>query len=225
VSTSSWRPSSPARPVEEYPLLMARPGRLMEGSPPRQLSPPRRRRGGRAGRLQGDAVSISASLILSNSPKQQLDTWRTRLLAPCVCALAAGPLAPEVERRPTPRFGRRSCPGAVPLRFLLPHASPRIRRTRCCLGPRQGEPSWPPWQQQGAVLLRLLLPPVSPRVRRTRCCLELPQGEPSWLPWLQKGGGDTLGGGPAAAGSCSTAPSVPAESSSVQYRCSSGFLQ
>jgi hypothetical protein len=120
----------------------------------------------------------SASLILSNSPKQQFDTWRTRLLAPCVCALAAGPLAPEVERRPTPRSGRRSYPGAVPLRLLLPHASPRIRRTRCCLGPWQGEPSWLPWQQQGAVLLRLLLPPASPRVRRPRCCLELQQGEP-----------------------------------------------
>jgi hypothetical protein len=45
VSTSFWRPSSPARPVEECPLLTARPGRPMEGSPPRQLSPQRRRRG------------------------------------------------------------------------------------------------------------------------------------------------------------------------------------
>jgi hypothetical protein len=45
VSTSFWRPSSPARPVEECPLLTARPGQPMEGSPPRQLSPQRRRRG------------------------------------------------------------------------------------------------------------------------------------------------------------------------------------
>jgi hypothetical protein len=45
VSTFFWRPSSPARPVEECPLLTARPGRPMEGSPPRQLSPQRRRWG------------------------------------------------------------------------------------------------------------------------------------------------------------------------------------
>jgi hypothetical protein len=45
VSTSSWQPSSPARPVGERSLRMAGPGRPMEGSPPRQLSPPRRQRG------------------------------------------------------------------------------------------------------------------------------------------------------------------------------------
>jgi hypothetical protein len=158
----------------------------------------------------------SASLILSNSPKQQPSTWRTRLLAPCVCALVIGPLAPAVERRPTQRSGRRSCPGAVLLRLLLPPASPRSRWTRCCLELQQGEPSWLQWQQKGAPLLRLLLLPASPRIRRTRCCLEPQQGEPSWPQWRHKGGDDMVGGGQVAAGSCSTAPCVPAESSSVK---------
>jgi hypothetical protein len=45
VSTSSWQPSSPARPAEERSSLMARLGRPMEGFPPWQWSPPRRRRG------------------------------------------------------------------------------------------------------------------------------------------------------------------------------------
>jgi hypothetical protein len=156
----------------------------------------------------------SAPLILSSSPKQQLSTWSTRLLAPCVCTLVVGPSAPMVERRPTPRSGRRSCPGAVLLQLLLPPASPRMRWTRCCLELQQGEPSWPQWQQ-GAVLLQLLLPPASPHIRRTRCYLELQQGEPSWLQWQQKGGDDTLGGGRVAAGSCSTAPCVPVEDSPV----------
>jgi hypothetical protein len=119
----------------------------------------------------------AASLILSNSPKQQLSTWRNRLLAPCICALVSGPSAPVGGRRPTPRSGRRSCPDAV--------------------------------------LLWLLRSPVSPRILWTRCCLEPQQVEPSWLQWQQKGGDDTLGGGPVAAGSCSTAPCDPAESYSV----------
>jgi hypothetical protein len=168
---------------------------------------------------QGDTsgyCQYSASLILSNSPKQQPSTWRTRLLAPCVCALIVGPLAPAVERRSTPRSGRRSCPGAVLLRLLLPPASPRSPWTRCCLELQQGEPSWLQWQQKGAVLLWLLLPPASPRIRRTRCCLEPQQGEPSWPQWQQKGGDDMVGGGQVAADSCSTTPCVPAESSSVK---------
>jgi hypothetical protein len=45
VSTSFWRPSSPARPVEECLLLAARLGRPTGGSPPQQWSPQRRQRG------------------------------------------------------------------------------------------------------------------------------------------------------------------------------------
>jgi hypothetical protein len=125
----------------------------------------------------------AASLILSNSPKQQLSTWRTRLLVPCICALVGGPSAPVVGRWPTPHSGRRSCPSAVLLRLLRSPASPRIQWTRCCLEPQQGEPSWLQWQQKGVALPRLLLPPASPRIRWTHCCLEPQQVEPSWLQW------------------------------------------
>jgi hypothetical protein len=69
VSTSFWRPSSPARPVEEYLLLAARLVRPIEGVPATAIvtaaiadgpvstlsgSVP----GGRAGRLQVDTISI-----------------------------------------------------------------------------------------------------------------------------------------------------------------------
>jgi hypothetical protein len=71
------------------------------------FSPGRRSRETARGRCQ-----YSASWKLCNWPKQQFRTWGTRLLGPCVCTPGAGPSAPVVERRPTPRSGRRSCPGA-----------------------------------------------------------------------------------------------------------------
>jgi hypothetical protein len=143
--------------------------------------------GRRSRKTTSGYCQYSMLLTLCNSSKQQLSTWMTRLLAPYVCALVDGPFAPVVKRRSTPRSGRRSCPGAVQL--------------------------------------RLLLPPASPCLRWTRCCIKLQQGEPSWLQRQQRGGGDLVGGRQVVAGSCGTAPCVPAESSSVKQRCKSGYLQ
>jgi hypothetical protein len=82
-------------------------------------------------------------LLLGNSSKQQISTWRTRFLAPCVCAPVDGPLAPVAARRSIPRFARRSCHDAPLLRLPPMPESSRLRQTRCCVELQQCELSWP----------------------------------------------------------------------------------
>jgi hypothetical protein len=80
-------------------------------------------------------------LTLGNSSKQQLSNWKTRLLAPCVCALPDDLVAPKAELWPIPRLARGSCPFSLPLRCPFLPGGSRLPWTRYCAGPQPFEPS------------------------------------------------------------------------------------
>jgi hypothetical protein len=137
VSTSSWRPSSPARPVEEYPLLMARPGRPMEGSPPRQLSPPRRRRGlspplrvqsrvAEQGDCKGtlSVFRIIDTLQLAKTATPYLEdsiSWALRLRI-CRWPFGTGGRAPANSKLWSEEFSRRGSPSVPSLACESTHS-------------------------------------------------------------------------------------------------------
>jgi hypothetical protein len=71
------------------------------------------------GLQQGHCQRITI-LMFSNSPKQQINTWKIRLLQLSASAPTDDPAVPKVELRSTPRLARRSCPFLPLLRLLSP---------------------------------------------------------------------------------------------------------
>jgi hypothetical protein len=85
--------------------------------------------GGQAGGLQTKNVSMQQYWCMTT--RQHVRTWRTRLLAPFICARLGNPTGPRVGRRSTPRTVRGSCLCPPPPRLLSPPRGFRLPWTYC----------------------------------------------------------------------------------------------
>jgi hypothetical protein len=68
--------------------------------------------------------------------RQEIHTWRTRLLALSVCAQPDDPAEPKAEFQSTPRMVRESCPFSPPPRLPFPPGGSRFLWSRCPAVPR-----------------------------------------------------------------------------------------
>jgi hypothetical protein len=181
VLTSFWRPSSPARPVEECPLLTARPGRPMEGSPPWQLSPQRRRWGpvpplrvqSRVAEQEDckwilSVFSTIDTWQLAKTTTQYLEdstSWALRL-RPCRWPFGTGGRAPanstlwseELSRRGSPSTPPSACESTHSADSLLPWAAARRAFLAAVAAAGRGSPSASPPACESTRLADSLLP-------------------------------------------------------------------
>jgi hypothetical protein len=104
--------------------------------------------GGEAGGLQTDNVSVQQHWCMTT--RQHVCTWRTRLLAPFICARPGDLAGPQAGCRSTPRTVRGSCLCPPPPWLLSPPGGFRLPWTCCWVEPRLLEPSWlRPWRWGG----------------------------------------------------------------------------